>query len=204
MNRARRTTRPSRRTPGSGLRLALGLLALGLVLAGCGQRRSFSPSGQAGELPDQESEDFVFTGTREGVVEWKLYARRAEIYEVRNTTIARSLRVDFFDDEGRMTSQLTAREGELNTLTRDMVARGNVVLQNTSGERMSTQSMRFLHSDQKIVSDELVRVERGGDVLTGVGFESDPALKNYQFRTQVSGTVRSRTETLLGPERGRR
>jgi len=162
------------------------------------------PSGQAGVLPDQEVEDFALTETNAGTVEWKLYAQRAAIFDVRNTITAHGVRVDFFDEQGRQSSQLTAREGEINQLTRDMTARGNVVLQNSDGARMSTQSLRFLNREQKIVSDELVRVERGGDVLTGIGFESDPDLKSYQFRKRIQGTVRSKTESLLGPDRNPR
>ena len=202
MNRARESTRlPSRPLRGVAVLAAAGLAAA-LLLGGCWQRRSMGPSGQAGELPDQEVEDFALTETNAGAVEWKLYAQRAAIFDARNTITAYGVRVDFFDEQGRQSSQLTAREGEINQLTRDMTARGNVVLQNSDGARMSTQSLRFLNRDQKIVSDELVRVERRGDVLTGIGFESDPDLKSYQFRKRIQGTVRSKTESLLGPDRG--
>jgi LPS export ABC transporter protein LptC len=172
-----------------------------VLSAGCGERPSLGPSGQAGALPDQEVEDFALTETNSGAVEWKLYAQHAAIFDVKNTITAHGVRVDFYDEKGKQSSRLTAREGEINQLSRDMTARGNVVLQNSDGARMSTQSLRFLNREQKIVSDELVRVERGGDVLTGVGFESDPDLKHYQFRTKVNATVRSKTQTLLGPDR---
>ncbi|MEO5617112.1 MAG: LPS export ABC transporter periplasmic protein LptC [Candidatus Eisenbacteria bacterium] len=181
--------------------MSLGALVVLVLSAGCGQRRSLSPSGQAGELPDQEVEDFALTETNSGALEWKLYAQHAAIFDVRNTITAHGVRVDFFDEKGKQSSRLTAREGEIHQLSRDMTARGNVVLQNSDGARMSTQSLRFLNREQKIVSDELVRVERGGDVLTGVGFESDPDLKHYQFRTRVNATVHSKPQSLLGPER---
>jgi len=197
----RSSKRPGRSASAPALVRVLASFGLVLLLAGCGDRRSIGPSGQAGELPDQVVEDFAFTGTNSGVVEWKLYAQRAEIFEVRNTTIVRGLRVDFFDEAGKQSSRLTAREGEMNDISGDMLARGNVVMQNSDGARMSTQSMRFLNRQQKIVSDELVRVERGGDVLSGIGFESDPDLKHYQFRKRIVGTVRSKSEALMGGER---
>ena len=201
MNRARRPRTTALRPFGVGFAVLMWLLILSAMLAGCGQRRSLSPSGQSGELPDQEVEDFALTETNAGALEWKLFARKAEIFDVRNTITAQGVRVDFFDEKGKQSSRLTAREGEINQLTRDMLARGNVVLQNADGARMSTQSMRFLNREQKIVSDELGRVEREGNVLTGVGFESDPGLKRYQFRSKVNATVRSKMESLLGPER---
>src|SRR5678815_5655958 len=179
-----------------GRRLAA-ILLLGLVLAGCGERRELAPAGKSGVLPDEEVQDFALTETNSGTVEWKLYAQKAEMYDVKNTITATGVRVNFLDDRGRQSSQLTAREGEINQVTRDMTARGNVVILNSDGTRMSTQSLTFLNRQQKIVSDELVRVEQKGNVLQGDGFESDPNLKHYQFREQVTGTVRSGVEKLI-------
>ncbi len=115
--------------------------------------------------------------------------------------MARSVRVDFYDDKEQRSSTLTAREGELNQIQRDMVARGNVVLQTAEGTRMSTEQLRFLNRTQRIVTDAFVRVERAGDVLTGYGFESDPELHHFEFKRKVSALVRTRSGGLL-EERG--
>ena len=55
--------------------------------------------------------------------------------------------------------------------------------------------MRFLNREQMIVSpiEQLVRVERAGDVLTGYGFESDPELEHFEFKREVQATVRTRS-----------
>jgi hypothetical protein len=76
-----------------------------------------------------------------------------------------------------------------------MTARGDVVLQTREGTRMSTQEIHFLNRQQRIVSpvEQMVRVERGGDVLTGYGFESDPGLKHYEFKRRVQALVHTRS-----------
>ena len=188
-----------------GRRLARVLLPGFFLLAGCGERRELAPAGNSGVLPDEEVQDFALTETNSGAVEWKLYAQKAEMYDVKNTITATGVRVNFFDEKGRQSSQLTAREGEINQVTRDMTARGNVVILNSDGTRMSTQSLHFLNREQKIVSDELVRVEqKSGNVLQGVGFESDPNLKHYQFRTHVTGTVRTGVEHLIDSDKDKK
>lgn len=171
--------------------LALGLCVL--LLAGCGKQRSIGPAGSTGELPDQEVGDFVLTETDQGSPQWTLYARYAATYSARNTIVARSVRIDFFDPKGKQTSELTAREGEINQTTRDMTARGDVLLRSSEGTRMSTQSLRFLNHAQRVVSDDFVRVERAGDVLTGYGFESDPDLHHFEFKRRVNAVVRTRS-----------
>jgi lipopolysaccharide export system protein LptC len=172
-------------------------LTLALVLAGCGQGPPAVPGPSSGELPDQEVSDFSVTETDAGKPQWTLYARDAAIYNARNAIVARGVRIDFFDEQGKRSSTLTAREGEMNQLHRDMVARGNVVLQTTEGTRMSTEELQFLNQRQRIISDKFVRVERAGDVLTGVGFESDPNLEHFEFKRRVQATVRTRSGGLL-------
>ena len=49
-----------------------------------------------------------------------------------------------------------------------------------------------------VPDDQLVRVQRGGDVLTGYGFESDPNLTHFEFKRQVKATVRSKTGGIIG------
>lgn len=182
--------------------LAVTLCAL--VFAGCGGQRSVGAPANQGELPDQEVSDFVLTETDQGTPVWTLYARGAATYTARNLVIARSVRVDFFDEKGQRTSELTAQQGEINQRTRDMLARGNVVIQTTEGARMTSEELRFLNKEQKIISpdDQLVRVEHEGDVLTGYGFESDPDLSHFEFKRRIRARVQPKSDGLA-PEGGR-
>lgn len=166
-----------------------------LAGSGCGIQRSPIAARDTGELPDQEVSDFALTETDQGMPQWKLYARYAATYNARNLIVARSIRVDFFDDKGAESSELTAREGEIQLQSRDMTARGNVILQTREGTRMATQEIRFLNREQRIVSpvEQMVRVERAGDVLTGYGFESDPDLKHFEFKRRVQAVVHTRS-----------
>ncbi len=204
MNRAPSIPRGHRPPLSGGLltgAVSLAVLALPLLLlAGCGVQRSAVPSRATGELPDQEVSDFVLTETDEGTPQWKLYARYAATYNARNVIQARAIRVDFFDDQGQPTSELTAREGQIQLQTRDMTARGDVVLQTREGTRMSSQEIHFLNREQKILSpvEQMVRVERAGDVLTGYGFESDPDLKHFEFKRNIEATVHTQSGGLLG------
>src|SRR5437867_12188211 len=174
------------------------------LLGGCGPQRSTGPVGSTGELPDQEVRNFVLTETDQGTPVWKLYARYAAMYDARNSIVAAGVRVDFFDAQGKKTSELSAREGEIEQMSRDMTARGNVVIQTAEGTRMSTEELRFLNRTQRVRSDREVRVERAGDVLTGYGFESDPELRHYEFKSKVRAQVRTRSGGPTGPAGGTR
>ena len=180
----------TRRLLSSGI--VWGLLALGgmgVGLSGCSGGKKLSASGTTGELPDGEVEDFSITETDSGRTQWTLFAKHAATYQARDLVTARTLRIDFFDEKGQKSSELLAREGELYQRTRDMVARGKVVLQTVEGWTMRTEELRFSNSRNRILSDKLVRVEKEGSVLEGVGFESDPQLEHFEFRDQVRALV---------------
>ena len=185
--------------------LLAGFFALGLgaaVLAGCSGGKKLSASGTSGELPDNEVDQFYVTETDSGRAQWTMYAQHAATYQARDLVTVRGVRIDFFDDKGLKSSELVAREGELQQRTRDMTARGNVVLLTNEGWRMSTEEMHFLNSRRKMVSDKLVRVEKQGTVLEGVGFESDPNLQHFEFQHQIRATVQPGVGALATPPKG--
>jgi LPS export ABC transporter protein LptC len=179
--------------------LLLGLGLLAAALAGCGGGKKMSGTGASGELPDSEVEDFTVTETDSGRTQWTMFAKRAATYTARDLVTARTVRIDFFGDDGKKNSELVALEGELYQRTRDMVARGKVVLQTVEGWTMSTEELHFSNSRDRLLSDKLVRVEKEGSVLEGVGFESDPHLEHFEFRTQVRATVQPGAARAVSP-----
>jgi LPS export ABC transporter protein LptC len=169
------------------------LLAAVMAVVGCERLRPAGSVSGGAEMPDQEATDFELTETDAGAPLWRLNAVSASTFTSRNLVIVKTVRVEFFDQDGKVSSVLTARQGEINDRTRDMIARGNVVLQTAEGTRLSSEELQFSNDDQKIRVPEtqLVRIVRGHDVLTGYGFESDVDLTQYEFKRRVEANVRS-------------
>jgi LPS export ABC transporter protein LptC len=183
-------------------RAAVLLALIALAAGGCGGAPKLHATVPPGEMPDQEVSDFVLTETDQGRPQWTLYARSAQTFTARQVIRVRGVRVDFFDEAGARSSELVAREGEIQQQRRDMTARGGVTLTTPEG-RMTTEEMQYLNLANRIVSDRRVRVERReGDVLEGTGFESDPGLTRFEFKSQVRATVRSGSGALLERREG--
>ncbi len=172
-----------------------------LAAAGCERQAPYPPASP--EVPDQVVRQFTLTETVNGQLRWKLTAGGASTYRSLGVIRATGVAIDFYGEDGSPYSHLTAREGEIRTATNDMAARGDVVVTTQGGTRVETQSLRFLNRAQRIVSDERVTVRPGGDVLSGVGFESDPSLERWEFRHQVRAQVTSPSGRLQVRERGK-
>lgn len=186
---------------GAARRRGPAVLALAwLLAAGCEQQTGSPPASP--EVPDQVVRQFTLTETVNGELRWRLTAARASSFRSLGLIRASDVAVDFYDD-GQPYSHLTAQEGEIRTATNDMAARGNVVVTTETGTRVETPSLRFLNREQRIVSEDRVTVRRDGNVLSGVGFESDPSLEHFEFRRQVRAQVSSPGSRIRVRERGR-
>jgi LPS export ABC transporter protein LptC len=157
-------------------------------------------SGRSGARADQEIDGFTLTQTREGERVWSLRAANALIYEDADRVEMADLRVDFFDGEGGTRSTLTADEGVLSRRTNDMEATGNVVVYAADGTVLTTERLTWNERTGKIESDRPVRVTRGRDVMTGVGVEADPDLRNIRVKSDFKAYVRTEEGTLVEDE----
>ena len=172
---------------------ALPVAVLGLLLASAGCHRRTAPVATSEELriPDQEARDFTLTESAAGKKNWTLRAVYAAMFNREHKVDAKTVTIDFFDQEGAHYSTLTADQGEIDQMTNDLEARGDVRVTTKNGVAMETDSLRFFNRTGKIVSEGFVRVTRQGDVLTGYGFESDATLEHFKLRHEVRAEVRT-------------
>jgi LPS export ABC transporter protein LptC len=171
--------------------LAIAVAVCALVVGACGSEDHVIPRPSASDLPSEEVRDFSLEESNEGQLEWILHSGYAASYAQRGVIEAKDVAIDFFDDKGKTYSHLTAREGIVHRPSNDMEAKGQVVVTTTDGVRIQTDALRFLNGERKIVSDSFVRLTRHGDVVTGVGFESDPSLEHFTLKHEVRAQVQS-------------
>jgi len=184
-------------------RVLVPLALLACSVAGCGADTPVRMSPRDASLPSQEVRDFSLEESDTGKPEWILEAEYAATYSGRGLIVAKDVTIDFFDSEGKKYSRLTAAEGTVQQPGNDMEARGRVVVTTTDGTRIETESLRFLNRQRRITSEEFVRFEKDGDVVTGIGFESDPSLEHFTIKREVRARVQSSGGGLRFEERGR-
>jgi LPS export ABC transporter protein LptC len=145
-------------------------------------QQSIAPPNYAG--PDQEGWNSRITVTSRGrtaaVVQYAHMEKYSKRYE---TKFDGGIVVDFYNAEGKHSSNLVAAGGLLYEKTNDVEAIGNVIVVSDSGFTLRTQRLRWDNAKQKIISNEFVTITTAaGDTLYGNGFESDQSLTNYSIR----------------------
>ncbi len=117
-----------------------------------------------------------------------LYAAWASVYDTKQEThLGGGLRVEFMSRSGVRVSVLTADSAVIDDRTKDMIARGNVVVVSDYPVRtVRTTVMMWDNARQRLHSQEFVSISSPEEILQGYGFESDQNLEHYTIY-RVSG-----------------
>jgi LPS export ABC transporter protein LptC len=179
---------------------------LAFLLLACRSQQQEAVVPPSYEGPDQEGWNSRITVSSNGRVAAVVQYSHMEKYSKRREVkFDGGIIVDFYNTEGKHTSNLVAERGLLHEETNDVEALGNVVAVSDSGVTLRTQRLRWDNTRQKIVSNDFVTITRAdGDTLRGVGFESDQNMKHYSIR-KLSGVTKKRIDfTREGQNRGDR
>ena len=168
--------------------LTIMIIGISVIFLSCGKEEKISSIENSKKGPQLVINKFSIISTNAGKTEWIFYARKAVVYEDKNSVEADEIIIDFFHDkqEKEVSSHLIAKKGNVNTRTNNMEAEGNVVLSSENGNRLFTEKVRWISSTQKFFTEEEVRVEKkDSSVISGVGMEADLNLDNIKILKDV-------------------
>lgn len=165
------------------------ILFVAILVAGCGTGDTGDPAPRQEGAPSQIVEGLVLRETESGRLAWKLEARRALRYEGRPTELE-EMQIRFYGQGDSVRSTLTAQGGTVDEETRELLARGNVVVVTSDGMRLESPELRWDPGIKKITTETEVKITDRDNVLYGQGITSDIHLKSYVIHRDVRGTLR--------------
>lgn len=166
-----------------------------LLFSGCEEKTkpAILPVAQTA-LPSQESWKSTVTFSDSARVKAILWSGHISSFTTQRYTILEdSVHVDFFDEQQRHTSLLTARRGKVNDQTQDFEAYDKVVVRSDSGTVLRTERLFWTNADRQIHTDAFVDITSPKEHLTGIGMVSDEGLKNYKI-FKVTGQAKTSGE----------
>jgi len=184
------------------VRAIVGLaVAIALVSGAACQNQGATPPVAA--TVTRDTADQTLFGVRvvmsdHGVQQALLQADTAFTYEDNTRFELRAVRSTFYTETGVKNATLTSRQGTYNVRSGNMEARGNVVVISTDGRRLETPQLRFDPGRNEISGDSAFTLTRPEDVVTGIGFVTDPDLTRIRVYKAFSGRT---TKSVAQPER---
>jgi LPS export ABC transporter protein LptC len=169
-------------------RLAIGILAA-VSASACTDKKQPPVATQS---PLADSADQVIYGLRfkltdKGVDRAQLEADTAYFFDDNTRVELENVHTTFYTTAGAKDAVLTSRRGTHNNRTGNMVARRNVVVVSEDGRRLTTPELIFNPQRNEISSDSAFVMTEPNRQLEGVGFRSDPNMRNIQILKGASG-----------------
>jgi LPS export ABC transporter protein LptC len=131
-----------------------------------------------------------FNLTDKGLARAQMQGDTLYFFEDNTRIEAENPHITFFTATGAKDAVLTARHGTSNTRTNNMIARHNVVVVSEDGRRLTTQELIYNQQKNEISSDSAFVLTEADRRLEGIGFRSDPNMKNIQILKGASGFAR--------------
>ena len=166
-----------------GRLVTLALAVLLLVSGACSERGATPPANQNAGFP-QDADQVMFgittVLTNLGVRTAQLKADTAFFYDDNSRVELRGVHLTFYTETGQRNAVLTSREGTYNMRAEHMEARGAVVVQSEDARRLTTEQLRYNQRREEISSDSAFVLTEPDRRVEGIGFVSDPDLRNVR------------------------
>lgn len=160
------------------------LIVVIVLLVGCTndldkiKKITYSP-----KAPDEVSQNLTIYFADSGYAKLNIFASHAETYSKPHITqLKDSLKIDFFDEKGVITTTLTAKFGEVNHDTGKMYVKDSVRLVNHAEKRiMYTSILYWNQSDSTIFTDQNVRLISPKGKAYGTSLKAKQDFTNYRI-----------------------
>lgn len=154
-----------------------------LLLAGCEDEKvqpATVKEARHREIPAQESWNSTVQFSDSGRVKALLTAGHLQMMAAHaETELDSSIKVEFFNRTGKISTTLTARRGKVDDRSKYLYAYENVVVKNDSGVTLNTEELVWNNDKERITTDKFVTIISKYEKIQGYGFESDQFLRNY-------------------------
>jgi LPS export ABC transporter protein LptC len=174
------------------------IVAGGGGMVGCGGDEPAGRSLGPGPRPEQHFYDYRLIESRDGVKQWLLESDEMFKFADDQHVQLVDLQMEFYRD-GEYFSTLVADSGRAHTVTKNLFAWGDVVVETEDGRRLETQELHYDNERNLIHNDVFDRLTRGEDVVTGIGLEASPDLSEVVIKQRVQAEIGD--DTAAGSDR---
>ena len=174
-----------------------GLLALSVVLAAFlgyllvtrsnpgSSSRSVAPVDT--ESADARIQDFTFTQTKGDLVQWKVQAEQARLFEKESRAILNNVQITMYGAQGKELT-LSGDEGTLDTQTKNFQLSNRttpIVVETQSGYTIQTNNLVWTDARHEIQTPDEVTIHGHGLQVTGKGLLGKMDKEEFQVLDDV-------------------
>jgi LPS export ABC transporter protein LptC len=147
--------------------------------------RKIDGVGEAAAI-SQKLQGVKYSESKDGRLQWELVAESVRQADDGPTHL-QDVEITYYSDDGKVTV-LTADSGWYQSVERNALLRGNVVVRTFEGDTLMTDAIRWNQETEILSSEDEVIMKKGDSTITGRGFELFPRLEIFRIYN-VQGTI---------------
>ncbi|HHS50974.1 MAG TPA: LPS export ABC transporter periplasmic protein LptC [candidate division Zixibacteria bacterium] len=166
------------------------LFAIGVLFSACSQSSEEihhqTNSRNANRVMHNASIEFTEAGKPSG----HLKADSLLFFDLENRTLGFEIEVIFYDTDGNYSGTMVADSGWIENQSQRITVYGEVFIHTVDDVRLWTDSLAYYPGTSRIRTEAGVRIEKGGEFITGQAFDSDLAFEDIRITDNVSGRLK--------------
>lgn len=142
-------------------------------------------------LPVAEATNIRTLFTDSGEVRFFLKAPRLLRFETEEKSFIEfpeGIELVKYDENQEIISSITAEYARQYEKEKKWEAKNNVIATNARGDTLKTEHLIWEEEEEKIHTEEFVKIIRPDQIITGIGFTSDQSLQNWRIK-DPKGTI---------------
>jgi LPS export ABC transporter protein LptC len=147
--------------------------------------------GSSENLPVQEVKNFESLVTDSGKVRFFLKAPKLLRYDNEGNAyieFPEGMELIKYDENRNIIFSITANYAKQFEKEKKWEAKNNVIATNANGDTLKTEHLFFEEKEEKIYTEEFVKIIRTDQIITGIGFQSDQSMQNWRIK-DPKGTI---------------
>ena len=170
-----------------GVIIFLFLITVAVFISACPEF-SFASDSETTDLEQfQETKEFFLTETEEGKIKWDIRAVSAE-FSSEGLVLLNNVKINLYEDENKVLN-IKADFGRFDNIEKTVHLEGNVIGITDQGDSFVTQTLDWISSERKVVTDDKVKITGQNLVINAQGLVFYPDLKKIVFRKNIKAEV---------------
>ena len=133
--------------------------------------------------PSQEMSDMVLYRSESATVRIIMITPLLQEFENGDREFPEGVYIEFYNEEGIMTSTLTANEAKYFKEEDHWRGRGDVVIKNIeNGQQLNTEELFWKPAEERMFNDKFVKITLPDQVLYGKGLEAKQDFSEYTIK----------------------
>lgn len=152
-----------------------------LFFASCDRKENPNPVVYNG--PTREAENVTMLYTEKDILKMKMMGKKVLEFENGDREFPEGLFLEFYNEEGKLTSTLTANHAYFFKREYQWRGRGHVEVKNLdTQEQLNTEELYWKPDTKRIFTDQFVTIREVSDVMYGKGLDAAQDLSDYTIR----------------------